>query len=379
MFSNPKTNRNFSRFGPTFRGGYPHDLFQQRRAAVFLKNAWYVAAWDREITGQLHPVTMLGEELVLYRKRDGGLVALEDACPHRKLPLSMGRIKNDEVECGYHGLTFDCTGSCTRVPGAERIPHIARVRAYPAAERYGLVWVWMGDAALADPATIVPVDHWGDPAWGVNQGDAMTIACHYLYMTDNLLDPSHVAWVHQTSFAGAGTEETPLETTVGEQGMTVWRWMMDCDPAPFYAPFLKFQGRCDRKQHYEVRYPSHAIIRAVFTPAGTGGEGRPAHPDVFLMDSYNFMTPIDGERTRYFWFQMRNFAAEDAEVSAQFAHSVRGAFEEDRAVLAAVHKGIANKRTPTLDLRIDAGPLRFRRRLAQMIEAENAPAATQAA
>ncbi len=341
---------------------------------MFLRNAWYVAGWDREVGTALHPVMMLGEAIVLFRRQDGTLAALEDACPHRKLPLSMGRIKGDTVECGYHGLTFDGTGTCTRVPGAERIPHVARVRSYPVAERYGLIWIWMGEASLADPANIFAVDHWGDPAWGVNQGDGMTIDCNYLYMTDNLLDPSHVAWVHQSSFGGAGTEETPLETTVGEDGVTVWRWMMDAPPAPFYAPFLTFSGHCDRKQHYEVRYPSNAIIKAVFTPAGTGGEGGPFHQDVFLMDSYNFMTPIDERRTRYYWFQMRNFAPDDAAISARFATSVRGAFEEDRVVLTAVQKGMDEKRTPNLDLKIDNGPLRFRRRLAQLVEAERASA-----
>lgn len=76
----------------------------------------------------------------------------------------MGRIKGDDVECGYHGLTFDCSGACTRVPGAERIPHVACVRSYPVEERYGLVWVWMGEAAKADPAEIFHVEHFGDPS-----------------------------------------------------------------------------------------------------------------------------------------------------------------------------------------------------------------------
>lgn len=339
---------------------------------MFLRNAWYVAAWDHEVTRALKPTTILGENVVLYRKADGTPAALEDACPHRKLPLSMGRLKGDEVECGYHGLTFDGGGICTRVPGAERIPHVARVRSYPVAERYGLVWIWMGEAEKADPATIFPVERWGDPAWGVNRGESMEIACNYLYMTDNLLDPSHVAWVHQTSFASAACEETPLETTVAPDGVTVWRWMTDHEPAPFYKPFLKFEGNCDRKQHYEVRYPCHAIIKAIFVPANTGGEGKPLHPDVFLMDSYNFMTPVDANRTKYYWFQMRNFAPDDAAVSARFAASVRGAFEEDRVVLEAVHKGMAEKTTPNLDLKIDVGPLRFRRRMAEMIAAEAA-------
>ena len=340
---------------------------------MFLRNAWYVAAWDHEIGRNLTPQTILGENVVLYRKEDGTLAALEDACPHRKLPLSMGRLKGDQVECGYHGLTFDCSGTCTRVPGAEKVPHVARVRSYPVEERYGLVWIWMGDPALADPAEIFAVENWGDPAWGLNRGESMMLDCNYLYMTDNLLDPSHVAWVHQTSFASSATAETPLETTVGDKGVTVWRWMLDSEPAPFYAPFLKFSGNCDRKQHYEVHYPCNAIIKAIFTPVGAGGEGRPLHPDTFLMDSYNFMTPVDATHTRYFWFQMRNFAPNDLEVSKRFASSVRGAFEEDRVVLQAVQKGMEAMTTPNLDLKIDIGPLRFRRRLSQMITAEQQP------
>ncbi|MGN6535533.1 MAG: aromatic ring-hydroxylating dioxygenase subunit alpha, partial [Mesorhizobium sp.] len=245
---------------------------------MFLRNCWYVAAWDHEVGRDLKPVRILGEDIVLYRKTDGGAAALEDACPHRKLPLSMGRIKGDDVECGYHGLTFDCTGTCTRVPGAEKIPHVARVQSYPLVERYGLLWIWMGEAEKADPAKIFQVEHWGDPAWGVNRGESMTLDCNYLYMTDNLLDPSHVSWVHQTSFGGVqAMEDVPLQTTIGEDGVTVWRWMIDQAPSPFYAPFLKFKGNCDRKQHYEVRYPSNAIIKAIFVPVGTGGEGKPYH------------------------------------------------------------------------------------------------------
>jgi phenylpropionate dioxygenase-like ring-hydroxylating dioxygenase large terminal subunit len=339
---------------------------------MFLRNAWYVAAWDNEVDRGLKPVRVLGENIVLYRKTDGKVAALEDACPHRKLPLSMGRIKGDDIECGYHGLTFDCTGTCTRVPGAEKIPHVARVQSYPIAERYGLLWIWMGEAQAADPAKIMTVAHWGEASWGVNRGESMTLDCNYLYMTDNLLDPSHVSWVHQTSFGGvAAIENVPLQTTVGQDGVSVWRWMHDVEPSPFYAPYLRFTGNCDRKQHYEVRYPAHAIIRAIFVPAGAGGEGKPLHPDVFLMDSYNFMTPVDDDQTKYYWFQMRNFAPDDKEVSQAFATSVRGAFDEDRAVLNAVHRGMANKQTPNLDLKIDVGPLRFRRGLANLVAAES--------
>lgn len=350
---------------------------------MFLRNAWYVAAWENELDKNLYPTTILGEKIVLYRKADGSPVALEDACPHRKLPLSMGRLKGDQVECGYHGLTFDCSGKCTRAPGSTRIPQGAQVRSYPLAERYGLIWIWMGNADQANPDTIFKVEEWDNPAWGINRGDSMAIACNYLYMTDNLLDPSHVAWVHQSSFGNAACEDEPLQTTVHDAGVVVSRWMHNVEVAPFYAKFVKFSGNCDRKQHYEVHFPAHAIIKAVFTPAGTGTDHGPLHNDVFLMNSYNFMTPVDESNTRYYWFQLRNFAPDDEEVSRQFAESVRFAFSEDRAILTAVNAGMADKRTPNIDLASDSGPLRFRRVLDKLIAQEQAagaaPLAVQAA
>ncbi|MGB3289439.1 MAG: aromatic ring-hydroxylating dioxygenase subunit alpha [Burkholderiaceae bacterium] len=338
---------------------------------MFLKNAWYVAANDHEIGRSLHSTRILGEDVVLYRRLDGGVAALEDACPHRKLPLSMGRLQDDVVECGYHGLVFDCSGACVRAPGMAQPPARAVVRSYPVAERYGLVWIWMGDPQAADPASIMQVQHWGDPAWGMNRGDAMTVNCNYQYLTDNLLDPSHVSWVHQTSFGNASMIGEPLKTQVNDDGVVVSRWMRNVDVAPFYAKFVKFSGRCDRKQQYEVRVPSHALIKAIFAPAGSGTDSEPFHPDVFLMDSYNFLTPVDESTTRYYWFQLRNFSPDDEAVSRQFAEDVRHAFSEDRAVLEAVHAGMA--RSPSkMNLPLDAGPLRFRQKLQALIAAEQA-------
>jgi vanillate O-demethylase monooxygenase subunit len=346
---------------------------------MFLRNVWYPAAWEREIGQSPYAARLLGEEVAIFRRGDGSYAAMEDACPHRKLPLSMGRVKDDELECGYHGLTFDCSGLCVKAPTNNGVVPDVRLRTYPVQARYGLVWMWMGDSALADPAKIFHVEHWDDPAWGTTTGDDMVIDCNYLLITDNLLDPSHVAWVHPSSFAGQGSDDTPMETTVREDGgpedgVTVWRWMMDTPAAPFYAPYLPFEGNTDRKQQYEVRYPSLCLVKAFFSPAGTGGENQPIHPDTFIMDSYNFLTPIDEHTTRYFWFQQRNVHPNDEEVSVRFAASVRGAFEEDKAILAPMYRGMTKATTPTINLRSDAGGVRFRRRLNQMIQAEQAAA-----
>jgi len=338
----------------------------------FLRNAWYVAAWSHEITTDLRQVVVLEDKICMFRTDDGRVVALEDACPHRKLPLSMGRRFDDHVECGYHGLTFDCSGQCVKVPGSKRIPPQAKVHAYPIEERYQLIWIWMGDPDKADPATIYPIDNYGKPGWGVNRGPMIEIDANYLHLTDNLLDPSHVAWVHQGSFGQAATEDTPLKTDAMDDGIKVWRWMMDVEPAPFYAKLVEFEGNCDRLQHYEVSYPCLALAKAVFSPAGHGGPDKPLHDKTFIMDSYNFFTPETRGKTRYYWFQLRNVRVDDDALSAEMTKGIRDVFEEDRIILNEIQKGIDNARVPPINLPIDGGAVRFRTELKRMIDAEAA-------
>jgi phenylpropionate dioxygenase-like ring-hydroxylating dioxygenase large terminal subunit len=344
----------------------------QREAAMYLRETWYVAGWSSAIGRQLTPVRMLGEDIVLFRAPDGTVAALEDACPHRKLPLSMGALQGDRVVCGYHGLTFDVSGACVAAPTQERIPTAARVRRYPVMERYGFVWLWMGDPATADPAKLIDIPDYDNPAWGRTKGGDMPIACNYLYMVDNLLDPAHVAWVHLSSFAGAKTDSAPLTIDTAANGVTVWRWLMDAPPPAYYAKLVKFAGNADRKQHYEMVLPGIGINMSVYSPAGHGGPGRPPHARTYVNVSYNFMTPVDEGNTRYYWFQHRNTDPDDEAISDTMNKGALGAFLEDKAVLEAVHLGMANRRSPYLDLALDAGSLRFRKLLRQRIDAETA-------
>jgi phenylpropionate dioxygenase-like ring-hydroxylating dioxygenase large terminal subunit len=338
---------------------------------LFLRNAWYVAVRDAALAEDLLSVRILGDAVVLYRTPAGDPVALQNTCPHRKLPLSMGRIVGDQIECGYHGLVFSPSGHCTRVPGASKIPPGVRVRSYPTLSRYGFLWIWMGDPSKADPDRIIPVDHCDNPAWGRTTGGEMAVDCNYLFITDNLLDPSHVAWVHRTSFGNEACEDEPVHSTVSDDGVVATRWMFDVEVAPFYAPLVGFEGRCDRLQRYEVRFPSNAIIRAVFVPAGTGGGGAALHEKALIMDSYNFMTPVDATHTRYFWFQMRNVSPSDELVTQAMEAGVAAAFAEDRAILNAVQRGFLSDASQHVHLATDRAPLQFRRRLSQLISQED--------
>lgn len=336
-----------------------------------LKNAWYVAAWSDEVSSAPVERRIIGERLVLYRRSDGSPVALTGLCPHRRLPLARGRVEGDRISCGYHGLTFGPDGQCVRVPCQQNVPEGANLRSYPVVERYDLIWIWMGDPAAADPAAIVEIPNWGDPAWGYNRGPAMRYDCNYLLITDNLLDPSHVAWVHQSSFGDASCEAVPLQAKRDELGMTVSRWILDAPVAPFYRDLVPFAGNADRLQSYEVRYPSNAIIKAVFVPAGQGGEGTEPDPTAsFLMDSYNFITPEDERTSRYYWFQLRNVRPDDSALSVQMSEGVLAAFSEDLAVLNAVQQGIDEAGQDYISIASDAGALRFRHELAQLIAAE---------
>lgn len=336
-----------------------------------LKNAWYVAAWDDEVGTSPVERTIIGERIVLYRGTDGRVIALDGLCPHRRLPLVMGRVAGNEISCGYHGLTFGPDGKCEKIPCQVNVPKSAHIRSYPIEERYGLIWIWMGEAAAADPALIIDVENWGDPAWGYNRGPALIYDCHYLYITDNLLDPSHVTWVHPESFGDAYGEAVPMRVRANAQGMTVSRWVNDAPVARFYRDLTPFEGNADRLQHYEVRYPANAIIKAVFVPAGAGGSHKVPDPATsFVMDSYNFITPETDRRSRYYWFQLRNVRPTDQELSQAMSKSVLAAFSEDLAVLNEVQRGMDARGSSALSIVSDAGALRFRDTLRKMITAE---------
>ena len=338
---------------------------------MYLYNSWYVAGWSDEIDSNLKSIRVLGEKICLFRNSSGTAVAFADFCPHRRMPLSMGKLQNDLLECAYHGLTFDCSGKCVAAPTNDnKIPANADLRSYPILERYNLVWIWMGEPSEADPDKVFEVDHFGDSAWGYNRGPAIDVECNYQYINDNLLDPSHVAWVHASSFGEANTRDTPLNTEITDTGVVVSRWMLNCEPAPFYKKVITFDGACDRLQHYEVRYPSHAIIRAIFTPAGSGGENGTLDDNKFVMNSYNFMTPVDEHNTRYYWFQLRNIKPDDKSLSEIMSEGVRSAFEEDRIVLNALQKGMDEKPDGHISLRSDTGGFQFRRRLRSLIDAQ---------
>ena len=200
----------------------------------FAENAWYAAAWSHEVKHELMPRTICGKDVVLYRRGDGEVAALEDACWHRLVPLSLGRLKDDQVVCGYHGLVFNSAGRCTYMPAQKTINPAACVTAYPIVERHRLVWLWPGDPALADPAKI-PDFHWNDGTDWVGEGGTFySLQCDYRLVIDNLMDLTHEAYVHVGSIGDEAITSAPFDVTHTDRTATVTRWMIDIEPPPFW-------------------------------------------------------------------------------------------------------------------------------------------------
>ncbi|MGY4344788.1 phenylpropionate dioxygenase-like ring-hydroxylating dioxygenase large terminal subunit [Bradyrhizobium sp. GM7.3] len=241
----------------------------------FPMNAWYAAAWDADVKPALLPRTICGKHVVMYRKADGSVAALEDACWHRLVPLSKGRLEGDTVVCGYHGLKYNAQGRCTFMPSQETINPSACVRAYPVVERHRYIWLWMGDPALADPA-LVPDLHWNhDPAWA-GDGKTIHVNCDYRLVLDNLMDLTHETFVHGSSIGNEAVAEAPFDVTHGEKTVTVTRWMRGIEAPPFWAKQLGRSGLVDRWQIIRFEAPCTIAIDVGVAPTGTGApEGRP--------------------------------------------------------------------------------------------------------
>ena len=182
---------------------------------MFLRDYWYVGAYAAEIGEKPLARTILGEPVLLYRTTDGRAIAMEDRCCHRNLPLSMGIREGDAIRCGYHGLKFDSAGQCIEIPGQAQIPPDAKVKTYPAMERWNLIWLWMGDAAKRDESLLPQWQCIDDPALTTTMGNGcepLPMKCNWELNNDNLLDLTHVVFVHPSTLGGAGLDNNPVTT-----------------------------------------------------------------------------------------------------------------------------------------------------------------------
>ncbi len=235
---------------------------------MFLNDYWYAGALSAEIGQEPLARTICGRALVLFRSESGRLVVLEDRCAHRHAPLSLGKVEGESIRCAYHGLRYAADGRCIEVPGQAAIPPKARVRAYPAQDRHGWIWVWIGSEERADPALIPDYPWFADPGWSGFQLYFHVNGAAQLFV-DNLLDLSHVAFTHGRSIgaASAGGTVAHLDVAVEDDLVRGCRALRDVEPGPFIARWGGFTGRINRTSSFTWRAPSNVAIEAVFDEA----------------------------------------------------------------------------------------------------------------
>ena len=339
---------------------------------MFVRQSWYVGAWADEIApGGLLGRTLLGDKVVMYRSQAGQVMALQDRCCHRGLPLSHGCVREDKLECGYHGLQFDARGLCVKVPGQDRVPSSARVRSYPVVEQDHMVWVWMGDEDRADPSQI-PRHPWhDDPGWEWVR-DCYPIAANYQLITDNLMDLTHVGYVHGRTIGGTPQAHSEAETTViaTDAGVRVERWMLDSVPPPSYTAACKFNTeRVDRWMEIDFFTPSTVRIHTGAVDTGTGArEGRREGGFAFM--GFNTMTPETESSTHYFWSGANKRQPGAPSGKERLRNSLEVTFGEDKVVVEAQQKSLEHSPEPLVMIVSDAGMVRARRLVTARLEAE---------
>ena len=328
---------------------------------MFLHNSWYVAARSAEISRNPLGRILLGEPVVLYRKEDGMPVALADRCCHRHLPLSMGKLEGDHLRCGYHGLLFDSNGTCIEIPGQSTIPLQARVRAYPIVERYRWLWIWMGDAGRADPA-LIPNWWWADhKEWAHTQPEQIYVKCNYQLVSDNVLDVTHLAYVHATSIGAPSITQFPATVEREERLVRLTRWIRDRPPPPLYQKAGGFAGNVDRWQIVEHTPPCFSVNFA-------GCSDSKNKIDLMALSA---PTPETARTTHYFFGFVRNFGLEDPEMEQIFSGDMVRVFNEDIPVLEAQQRTLELKPdAPSIDIKVDAAPMAARRMLQAMMGEE---------
>lgn len=341
---------------------------------MFLKNAWYVAAWIDEISCAPFTRTILNEPIVMF-KTSVGIVALEDRCCHRGLPLSMGKVVGDHVQCGYHGLEFNYRGACVKIPGQSKIPPGAQVRSYPVLERWGMVWIWTGQPSKADKS-LLP-DWWWleDPSWKMIPGRGakpMPVAANYLFISDNLFDITHLSYVHLTSIGTDAIVDFPAKTERYSRSIRMSRLVTDRPAAPFYQKAGNFAGNVDRFLVTTSDMPGYIVNHAGSYQVGLDLEPGDVTEDIGVeMKVMNMPTPETETSSHYFYAHSRHFKIDDPEWDEIYRTQFTQVFEEDQTILNAQQARInSNPNAPEIDINADAPNIQVRRLMQELIAAE---------
>jgi phenylpropionate dioxygenase-like ring-hydroxylating dioxygenase large terminal subunit len=279
-------------------------------ADLLVKNAWYVAGLSHEFPVQKASGQVVAEKpLLLWRTAEGAVVAFDNRCAHKRMPLSEGRfVEGGLLECAYHGLCYDASGRCVRVPAHPdgHIPREARLRPFPVVEQDGLVWVWPGDPAGMAGVRPPRLPEIADPAWETADTGPMPIAANSLLLIENLLDITHFYPLHDGNIGDVENSRIPVRLEEGERGGNPYvgtiREVRDYRQPPYLEDYFGYE-RVDRRHTHFLLSPAVTRVEMRVWPAGREGD-----PDVergyVIIHTH---TPVD--RCNHVWRLIVNMPA----------------------------------------------------------------------
>lgn len=312
-------------------------------------NAWYICAWSDELDDKPLARIILCEDLVIYRERNGTVRVLEDRCCHRGVRLSLGSVEKDGIMCGYHGLVYDGSGRCVDNPG-EKKTHSFRVRSYPTVERQKFIWVWTGDPELADEDLIIDFPYHDDFSFHYTRYD---ISANFMFMIDNLMDLTHLGYVHSSTIGGdpTGNNEAELTTTSTQNGAHFLRWMMDASPPPSFAKAVDLKGLVDRWSDFEYIAPASVLQWGGVLPSGCGAKENRHQQGGLSLRLFHHATPQTEDTFHYFFSATIEGLDKETNASKGFYKDILEAFLEDKLFLESQQEAVTKAPNRPLMLR----------------------------
>lgn len=356
---------------------------------MFPKNAWYVCAMSHEIAaGQVMSRVICSFPMAIYRAVDGTPSALLDRCPHRLFPLSAGTVEGDRLRCSYHGLAFAADGKCQEIPSQPEIPASACVRAFPVREAHGLIWVWPGDAAEAE-GTAPPGFETGEgylsgldfscldasDCWGVAGPHVIHLNANYMLAVDNLLDLTHTAFVHATTFDNAGVLDSERTVkAVGDNRLVDFFAFKNTMSRPLRDGYILDEDIKVFDNFLETYWQAPGVMILVHGAAPEGVSREDERCAIVL--NTNILTPATDTTSHYFWAQSVYRNRGDGKVRDMWDMMTRAAFAEDEEVLERQQANLGRFGSTSLDddisvvLKADKGIVLARRIVSRMVKRE---------
>ena len=218
-------------------------------AMPMLRNQWYIAALSNELSEKPFARQICGDHIVFFRGANGDPIALADRCPHRGVPLSMGEVAGGNIRCPYHGFEFSRTGECVLVPSQSTINPQLRVRSYPLIEIGPYVWIWPGeeeaDLSLLPDQEAIGITREG---WRITPFFMMEFDCNYELLHENLLDTSHISFLHAGLIDSGAIAQAEVNTTYGDKSVRIGRDVIESrrrqwPPSSTSSPASRFSAR----------------------------------------------------------------------------------------------------------------------------------------